>query len=168
MYLLSQIFGFAAIVVAYFIYQQGKRKNVILLKLIADVLWVLCFVFVGGYTGALTTFVSIFREIVFYNRFKKKWAGSKFWLCLFMGIYIFIGILNIENIFEILPTLASSVSTIGYWNKNVKAFKLISIPVSLCMLIYNIYCMSIAGIWNEVITLSSIIIFSIREKWNKK
>lgn len=168
MYLLSQIFGFAAIVVAYFIYQQKKRKNVILLKLIADMLWVLNFVFVGGYAGALTTFISIFREKVFYNRFHKKWAESKFWLCLFVGIYIFIGILNIENIFGILPPVASSVATLGYWNKNVKTFKLLSIPASLCMLIYNIYCMSIVGISNEVITLSSIFILYIREKCNQK
>ena len=69
MYILSQIFGFSAMIVSFFIYQQGKRKRVIFLKLITDILWVLNFIFVGGYVGALTTSVSIFREIIFYKRF---------------------------------------------------------------------------------------------------
>ena len=111
----------------------------------------------------MTCGISIFREIVFYN-YDKKWAKSKIWLFFFIGCYISSSIITAKNIFGIFPVTASILATVAFWNKNVKNIKIISIPVSSCMLIYNLYCFSIAGIINEIITLSSIFIILKRNQ----
>lgn len=42
--MLAQFFGFAAIVDSFFIFQQTKRRNMLILKVLQDLLWLIHYV----------------------------------------------------------------------------------------------------------------------------
>ena len=74
--IIAQIFGLGAMISLFCIYQQNSRKKLIISKLCADVCWVGHYFCLSGYGGMVPNFVGIFRELVFIQRDKKRWASS--------------------------------------------------------------------------------------------
>ena len=69
---IGQAIGVIAMVESFVIYQVTDRKKMVVLKLLDDVLWVIHFILIGGYTAMLTTGIAVFREIIFYFKGNKK------------------------------------------------------------------------------------------------
>lgn len=164
MKIIGQLIGFGAMGVSFFIYQQKKRESIIFLKLITDFLWIIHFAFIGGYTAMTTTGIAVFREIAFLNNDKKIFSGK--W-CLYFFITAFFSslIFTYNGIASVFPVISSSIATLGFWNKKVSKMQVFFFIQSVGMLIYNIIVFSIAGICNEMITISSLIIAIIRNKF---
>lgn len=74
-------------------------------------------------------------------------------------------IFTYNGIASVFPVISSSIATIGFWNKKVSKMQVFFFIQSVGMLIYNIVVFSIAGICNEMITISSLIIAIIRNKF---
>ena len=64
--------------------------------------------------------------------------------------------------FSVLPATASFLSVISFWQQKPRVSRLLSLPISACMLTYAIMSNSWAGIANEVFTVSSTVIGIIR------
>ena len=112
--------------------------------------------------GAIPNFVGIFRELVFVNREDKKWANSPLWPILFILINLSLGIATMDEPINLLPITASVFVTLSLWLKKPVLTKIISIPVSVCFLIYDIFVGSWIGVISESISLISIIIALIK------
>lgn len=165
---LAQIFGIGAMISLFYSYQQTERKKLILGKLSADVCWVFHFVMLGAYGGGIANFVGIFREIIFLHRDNKKWASSVIWPVLFIIIGWGLGIRTFKSPINILPIVASTFATISFWMRKPKLTKIISAPATSSFLIYDLVIGSYVGAFNETITLSSIAISFLREKFRHK
>lgn len=164
MELFAQVFGLGAMVSLFLIYQQKSRKKIILAKLSADICWVVHYCLIGGTAGMIPNGVGIFRELIFVNRKNKKWADSILWPIIFILINWGLGIRTFHSAFNILPILASTFVTVSLWINNPKLTKIISMPVSLAFLVYDIYVGSYVGIINESIAVLSIVISFFRER----
>lgn len=160
--LISWIFGVGAMGSLFMTYQQNKRKNLILYKLFADICWVVHYLCLGAYGGAIPNFVGIFREMVFVNREKKKWADNAIWPVVFIVANFALGIMKYETFIDILPVFASSLVTVSLWVKKPMLTKFLTVPVCTAFLIYDIYAGSYIGIVNESFTILSIIISLIK------
>lgn len=68
MIIITQIFGIAAMIFLFMLYQQQNRKHLLVCKLCADFFWSVHYLFLGAYGGMIPNFVGIFRELVFVNR----------------------------------------------------------------------------------------------------
>lgn len=158
MSILAKTVGFAAVGMALLMFFQHKRKNMLALKLSADVLWTLHYIMIVRYSAAAVTFIAIFREIVFYNN-DKGWAKSKLWIVCFCALFIASALFTWQSIFSLLPVFATVITTVAFGNKSVVAAKIVSFFASLSMMIYGIYCASSAVVTNEIIT-ESVIIFA--------
>jgi len=170
MKIFAQLFGIGAMICLFLIYQQKTRKRIILLKLCTDVCWVLHYLMLGGVAGMIPNFIGIFREIIFIHRKDKKWAGIAIWPALFIIINWCWGFTTFSSLFNILPIAASTVVTVSLWIDNPKLMKIISIPVSLSFLIYDIFIGSYIGIINESTAICSIVIslISTQKQLNHK
>lgn len=168
MQIIAQIFGLGAMASLFLIYQQNDRKKLIVSKLCADVCWVAHYLCLGAFGGAIPNFVGIFRECVFINRQSKRWANLVLWPILFILINWGLGVLTFKSAINILPITASTFVTISLWCKRPWLTKLISIPVSLTFLIYDIFVGSWIGIVNESIAIISIIISFLKNKGAKE
>ena len=160
----SIIFGIGAMLALFSIYQQKTRKGILLSKLSADVCWVVHYLCIGGIAGAIPNFVGIFRELVFVNRKKHKWADFIFWPAVFILINLCLGLRTFNSVFNILPIAASALVTVLLWIDNPKLTKLMSIPVCTAFMVYDFHIGSYVGIINEAISILSILIFFIKRR----
>ena len=158
----SLIFGIGAMIALFSIYQQKSRKGILISKLIADVCWVVHYLCIGGIAGAIPNLVGIARELVFVNRKKHKWANFVLWPIIFILINLCLGISTFSSPINILPIAASALVTILLWIDNPLLTKLLSIPVCLSFMIYDIYIGSYIGMINETVSILSITIFFIK------
>ncbi len=169
MYLLAQLCGLGAMIALFSVYQQSTRQRLLISKLCADVCWVAHYLLTpGGVGGAIPNFIGIFRELIFIQREKKSWANKIIWplLCILCGWIL--GIFSFKDAWNILPITASTFVTISLWLKNPRLTKLVSIPVVICFLIYNIHLQSPVAIVNESLSLVSIFLSFGKEHLHKK
>lgn len=157
------ILGLGGVIANFMIYQQRSRKAILLNKLIADCLWTFHYLSLGALSGASVCAIGILRESVFLNN-HKKWAQGKRWLMLFLLLSILSAVLTWKNGFSVLPTIASILSVFSFWKGNPTWTKILSFPISVCFMTYNIFSLSYAGIINEILVLISTAIGIIRIK----
>ncbi len=168
MNLITQLLGIGAMVSLFLIYQQKERKNIIICKLSADLFWIAHYFLLGASAGIIPNFVGVFRELVFYNRNSKKWASHWLWTVVFISANLILGICNFDVWYDIVPIIASSFVTVSLWINNPDLTKIISIPVSVAFLIYDIFVGSYVGIINESIAICSIILYFIKNSGGSK
>lgn len=159
---LVYIFGIGAMIALFSIYQQASRKRLLVSKLIADVCWVIHYLCLGAYGGAIPNFVGIFRELVFVNRENKKWANLPVWPLVFILTNLLLGLRTFALPINLLPILGSAFVTVALWLKKPILTKILSFPVSTAFLIYDIFVGSVIGVISESISLVSIMIALIK------
>lgn len=170
----AHIFGIGAMISLFIAYQQKKRKKLILSKLCADVCWVAHYFFLSAYAGMIPNAVGIFRELIFMQRGRFAWASSPVFLFLFIVLNWSFGALTFRSPVNVLPIAASTIVTLSLWCKKTKLTKIISIPVSLTFLIYDLFVGSWIGAVNESFAILSILISlsnilpNNKEKFNMK
>ncbi len=167
MKIIAQLVGFLGIVISFIIYQQRERKKLLLWKLTADLTWMLHYALLGAFSAVAVTFIGVMREIVYLNE-GKKWANKKFWIVVFCLINIVFSYLTWNGLFSLLPTIASLIAVVSFAMQKPKITRFFSFPISFCMIIYDFFTGSIAGIVNEVFTISSSIIGVIRHDMKKR
>ncbi len=165
MNILVWVFGGCAMLSLFLSYQQRTRGRLLTCKLFADVFWAAHYFCLGAYGGMVPNFVGIFRELVFRERGKRKWASGFYIPVIFIVFNWGLGIATWQGPLNLLPLVASTFVTISLWLKNPKLTKLISIPVSCAFLIYDIFVLSYIGMVNESFAILSIMIsFCKKEK----
>lgn len=160
--MISNLFGLGAMISLFLVYQQKSRKNILKCKLSADIFWIAHYFSLHAWAGMIPNFVGVFRELVFVNRDKRKWADTPIWVGIFIIINFILGIISFENVYDLIPITASSFVTVSLWINNPKLTKIISAPVSASFLIYDIFVGSYMGIINESVSIISIIIYFIK------
>lgn len=157
MIILSNIFGFLGICSTVIIYQQKNRKALLVCKLLSDLIWFLHYLFLGAYSGAAIAAIGAFRELVFVNR-EKRWGRSMLWLPFFIIVSVVCTVLTWKSVFSVFTCVASCLSVIGFYIGKPRLSRILSFPISACMLTYDIASRSIAGIVNEIFAITSSIV----------
>ena len=65
------------------IYQQKNGKNLLIWKLISDILWLFHYLSLNAYSGCAVALIGVFRELVFYRE-NKKGQKRPFFLMFFI------------------------------------------------------------------------------------
>ena len=162
MKIVAYIFGVGAMLSLFMTYQQKKRSSLIIAKLVADVCWVVHYLCLGGFAGAIPNGVGVFRELVFVNRKKAKWLDCALWPILFIIINLGLGISTFHTVFNVLPIVASACVTVALWIDNQRLIKLICLPVAVAFIVYDLYIGSYIGVINESVSIASAAIGLIR------
>ena len=152
----------------FLIYQQRSRKGMLLTKLSADICWVMHYLLLGAFAGLIPNAVGVFRELVFINRKDKKWASSVIWPIIFVIVNWTLGILSFSSWYDILPILASSFVTFSFWLDDPRLTKIITVPICIAFLTYDVFVGSYIGIVNELLSIISIVSFFIKNKGSKE
>lgn len=167
MMLVGKIAGYIAIVASVLIYQQKTRKNLLISKAVTDVLWIIHYFLMGGYTGAAVTCVALVREVVF---FRSDWRNknSKLILAVFLCISAVCTALTWDGVFSIFAMLCSMLSIVSFWIGEPKVSRIMAFPISGCMLIYGVANGSVAVLINEVLVMISSVIGILQHDRKKK
>ena len=167
MMLVGKIVGYIAIVASVLIYQQKTRKNLLISKAVTDVLWIIHYFLMGGYTGAAVICVALVREVVF---FRSDWRNknSKLILVVFLCISAVCTALTWDGVFSIFAMLCSMLSIVSFWIGEPKVSRIMAFPISGCMLIYGVANGSVAVLINEVLVMISSVIGILQHDRKKK
>ena len=157
---IGEIIGILGILVNFLIYQQKDRKKVLKVKLLSDITWSIHYGLLTAFSGMSVTLVGVARETTFILTDDKK-KCRKYFLVFFALVAIVTSILTMKDLFGLLPALASLIAVFSYWQQNPAVTKILGIPISIAMITYDIVRFSITGIINEILTLTSIVIFFI-------
>jgi len=163
----GEIAGFLAVAVGFFIFQQKDRKRILMFKLICDVLWTTHFALLGALSGMAISGVGILREIVFSKVRKEDNRKSNLWLLLFLSVNTISVLLLWNTPWSVCSLISSILSTIAFWQKSASRIKVISLGVCISQITYAIAMGSYAACLNELIVISSILIFFIRNSRRK-
>jgi hypothetical protein len=152
--IVAEIIGCIAVAISVLIYQQKTEKNLLWYKGIADSLWVIHYIIIGGYTGAAISGVSVIRGIVLSLNAYRGFKSKRIWL-LFMLVSLVCTAITWQSVFSIFPAVASLLAVISFWIGNPKILRIMSFPISACMMTYGIYNGSVAVIISESLVMIS-------------
>ena len=130
------IIGWIAVGESICIFVSRKRSVILLCQLLNDLLWMLNMLFLGNYTGMALNIVAAAREIVFFNREKSKWAASRAWLFVFMGITAVSPAVTWAGFVSLIPATGSMFADVGFYVKSPILMKIFTFPVQSCWLVY--------------------------------
>ena len=171
--LVGNIVGYIAVVENLIIYLSNKRENILIFKLISDVLWaingfLLTIANPANLTGAIINVIAIGREFVFYYRFKKRWAGHIIWLYVFILATLISPIMSWAGPVSLLPAVGSVVAVIGFYSKKPNVMRYISFLAQGLWLIYGVIIQNLPVILCNAFVLISAVIGLIRDAYLTK
>ena len=121
----------ALIVVGMFL---KTREDILLLKLVADVSWVLAFVVQGATAGTIAMIFTTFRTYFGRNYVDFKSIGLIFWFCsLVLTIYFW------QGFYDIFSLLGLSLVTIAVYAKNPNSVKIFLIMAATSWCFYGYF-----------------------------
>lgn len=163
----AQIVGFFALGFIVYSYQKNDHKEIMKNHFIACILFVIHFLMLSAYTGAIMNVIASFRAIIYANQ-DKKWGKLTLWPLVFGLLFIVSGIATWEGIVSIFPVLAMVVSSFTLFIKKPMLNRTLTFPCSILWIIYNFNASSFVGILSEAFVMTSIIVGFFRHDTAKK
>ena len=164
--LVIQSIGAVGIVLFILSYNIRSNRMLFLLQTLACGVFAVQFILLGALSGSATLIINMLRNAVLLKYNDWKWVRSKSTLAVFIAALGISAIFTWSGPASLLPVIGVSVSTIGYWTNNAQKIRLSQIACnSPCCLVYDAMIGSWAGVANEVITLTSIIVSIARYGW---
>lgn len=126
--LLIQTLGFVAMAFCIGSYQVKSGRGMILCKTVGDLIYVVHYLLLGGYSGCVTLSVSAVSQIACSYRGRKKWADWKGWRWVFTALLVTACLLVWRKSFRPIPCLCAIASmssvTLTTWTGDAKRMRL--------------------------------------------
>ena len=167
-YILSQIAGTIAFILSLVAYHRKKKKAIFQTMMVANVLDIIHYIFLGAYSGCITKVIALVRNEIIVVKEKNKKYNNYIVLGLLFVAYLISGILTYKNIYSVLPILAAMIYLYFVWNGNELKVKRVAFYCYFLWLAYNICVLSIAGIVSNCVAIISTLIAIINERISKK
>ena len=162
LYLLSQICVVISIAILGTTYFVKSKEKILSLCVVYNIFYGIHYLLLGAVTGSCMNLVSLVRNLWFYRNSKKGIKNNEAVLYTLFIISSVSCIFTYDDVFSLISLTASLLSTYSIWQDNVRLYKFIAIPVSICFIIYAIHLKSVVAIITEVILLITEIIAIIK------
>jgi len=166
-YIISQIFTILGIILLGSSYLCKSKRQILILTLLSSICYGGHNFLLGAITGVAMNIVTIITSIWLYINEKSKKETSLIFLITISLLIIILGILSYQNIFSLLPIIASLLFTYSIWQNNNKVYRWIGLSTSVMWLSYNAYLSSIMGMFSEIILLGFKVVGVIKTIRNK-
>ncbi len=158
---IAYVIGAIGVAECFFIFFSRTREKILIFKFLCDVIWLTNYLLLGNFTGAVINIVNMVREVVFYNRGKKKWATSHLWLAVFLTANLisptYSLITGAEGLYALLPAAGSALNAFAFYHSKPQATRAIGFVAQSLWLIYSIYGKNLfSSIANGVLLISAI------------
>ncbi len=160
--IIIQGIGYLALLCVILSFQRNSRVKILLLMLVGVVLFVLHYALLGAWVGSLMNLIEAAVVFVAYKKEASKWPQAKYWLYIFIAMFITAGILTGKSWVDGLPVMAQIFGTIAVWQASPRLIRFIMLVPRPLWFIYNFTVGSYAGMTAEVFILISVLIGIIR------
>lgn len=161
--IISQIIGFLAVASFLLSYQLKKRKNIIFCNVISRCLYILQYVLLGAFEGAVLDVLGAISSVIAAKKnlplIKKH---TKFFVVCMDLIIVVAGWLLYVNPFSLLPIVGVLLHTTAFWINDEKIIRRVSLLGSPFWMIYNFSCLAYGSAVGDFLTMVSIVIAMIK------
>ena len=169
-YMISQIFTIISYIFLASTYHAKKRKNIITLNCLVQIAFAIAYTLLEAWAGLAMCIVALLRNIAMMiseNRNGKKEKLNVTILGTTITASIVLAIFTYQEVWSILPVIATILYTYAICQPDIKKYKLLGIPVEILWVCYNIYIKSIFGILLEAVALINCILGYISQEKKK-
>ena len=161
--IVSQVIGFLAVASFLLSYQLKKRKNIIFCNVISRCLYILQYVLLGAFEGAVLDVLGAVSSVIAARKHKPfiKKQTKLFVICIDLVIVI-AGLLLYVNPFSLLPIAGVLLHTTAFWINDEKIIRRVSLLGSPFWMIYNFSCLAYGSAVGDFLTMVSIVIAMIK------
>ena len=161
--IIGNVIGVIAVIENLFIFAAIKRKNILRLKFLSDVLWFFNYALLGGLTGAVLNVIAMLRETVFSLRESKKWASHILWLPVFLLLTLISPVLDCIKAqafvpMTLFPAIGSMLTVFGLFQKNPKITRYIALLAQTLWLIYAALIFNLTAVFSNTFQIVSALI----------
>ena len=163
MTVLATISGFSAVFLFVLSYQLKSRRAIIGVNAASRVLYVLQYILLGAFEGALLDIVA-FLVTLLCAKSNSGFVKRHFALTVILAnlAIIGLGLTVYKNIYSLLPILGVIFETLALWLKKERHIRFASLLGAPFWLAYNIICLAYASAVGNVFTLISITVAIVR------
>lgn len=168
MEILAQVLGLSAVATFLLSYQQKKRQNIIILNTISRCLYILQYLLLGAFAGAILDVLGAVSSVIAGKKdhpFLKKHGKAVFIginLCIILAGGI-IAVIN-QNWLDLLPIAGVLLHTSAFWISSEKLIRRVSLLGSPFWFVYNFLSRAYGSAIGDLLTIGSILIAMVRHK----
>lgn len=162
---LLQVIGFVGVALFIVSYQIKSNRALFFCQMLGCVIFCVQFFLLGAYTGAISLFINVLRNVLLLKANVWKWARSHVTLAVILLLLVLTTVFTWAGWISLLPFVSMAVTTIGYWTRNGQKIRLSQLIGSPCTLLYDALIRSWGGALNEGIAIVSILISIHRFGW---
>ena len=172
-YISSQIVSMIAYMFAGTTYHAKNRKTILVLNFCAQIGFAITYILLRAWSGVAVSLLGTIRNIIFMvdeskNGKRKRMGKTDIWILAIMyTMSIILAILTYEEIYSLLPVLATMIYTYAVCQKNIKIYKILGIPIQILWVLYALSLMSVVAIIIESIMLINCCVGYFREAKRK-
>lgn len=157
MILLAQIIGLLAVVTFLLSYQNKTRENIIKWNVISRILYIIQYVLLGAFEGAVLDIVGAISSIV-ANKKENRVIKVNLPLVIlnFNLLILVVGMVLYKNIFSLFPIIGVMLHTSAFWISDEKKIRIISFLGSPFWLVYNLSKFAYGSAVGDILTMLSI------------
>lgn len=172
MLIISQVIGVAAVALYLISYQLKKRRDIVWVTCISNALYVLQYILLGAFSGAIMDFMSTVSS--FFAAKKNDYPFKKFARALAALNMIAIAAVGLASAYaqrdpiELIPIAGALLQTGGLWCNNeqtIRKFGLCSAPF---WLVYNYISQAYGAALGSVTAIVSIVVAMVRYRKKDK
>ena len=154
-----QLIGLLAFCILVLSFYKKEPTTILTYQITANFAYSVHYFLLGGLTGAFISFINIIRNIAFI-----KFNNKRIIVPIFILAYFIVTIIFYENIYSLLPMIATTAYLI-FMPLNKKKYLLIGEIIGASLwLLYSIFVLSYSGMITESILIISNIIQLTRLK----
>lgn len=159
-YIISQIITVGYFAILTKSYLMKDRMKILIANFIAHIGQGISMLMLAGETGVAMSFIMAVRDVIYIVQelqvAKGKSVGKKFDFIVLIITILLIVLLTIpayDGKLSLLSVIATLITTLSLWQKDVKVYKLLGIIASTLWLFYNAFIFSIMGVILEIVLL---------------
>ena len=157
MNIIANIIGICAVISFVLSYQIKNRRGIVAVNAVSRALYVLQYVLLGAFEGAVLDVVGIIASVLAQN--KDRPAVKKRLKLVILGVNVLIivcGILLYESPVSLLPMIGVLLHTGAFWFTNEKKIRAMSFLGSPFWFAYNLISTAYGSSIGDVLTMISI------------
>lgn len=167
--IIPQIIGLLAVATFLISYQQKKRKGIILCNTLSRCLYVLQYLLLGAYSGALLDVLGTVASLVagqshraFIRRHRAAVIVALDTAIVVAGLFLY------ENLFSLMPIVGVLLHTGAFWLTDERHIRRLSLAGSPFWFVYNLYSRAYGSAVGDVLTMISILVAMARYRRRKE
>ena len=164
--IIPQIIGFFAVAAFLLSYQQKKRRSIILLNTVSRALYILQYLLLGAYAGAVLDVLGAVSSLLATRKDKGFIARHPRLVLLSVDALIVAAGISIavlkKSPWELLPIAGVLLHTTAFWISDERIIRRVSLLGSPFWFVYNFVSLAYFSAVGDLLTMLSIVIAMIK------